>query len=185
MAASYPTTAKAFTTKATGDTYQAAHINDLQDEVTAIETALLTSGLAHAVKITAGAGGASLTLPTTGRLYFDGGTNTYLVERASDTLNAVVGGTSMVDISATQMSVYGDIVMTALKKIYLDGGGNTYLQESAGDQLDLVSGGTCAVRCIGANTTLYGTLTVPDGLISVGANDSGGTGYRLLRVPNA
>lgn len=40
-AASYPTAIKSFTTKASGDTVQAAHINDLQDEVTAIETNLL------------------------------------------------------------------------------------------------------------------------------------------------
>lgn len=40
--ASYPTSPKAFTTKNTGDVIQAAHVNDLQDEVTAIETGLLT-----------------------------------------------------------------------------------------------------------------------------------------------
>ena len=39
--ASYPTAIKSFTTKATGNTIQAAHINDLQDEVTAIETDLI------------------------------------------------------------------------------------------------------------------------------------------------
>ncbi len=41
MPASYPTSAKVFTTKNTNDTIQAAHINDLQAEVTAIETDLL------------------------------------------------------------------------------------------------------------------------------------------------
>lgn len=46
MAASYPTAVKAFATRNTGDTIQAAHVNDLQDEVTAIENALL-NGLAH------------------------------------------------------------------------------------------------------------------------------------------
>src|SRR5690242_15835711 len=41
--ASYPTTVKAFTTKAdgAGNFINAAHVNDLQDEVTAIETDLL------------------------------------------------------------------------------------------------------------------------------------------------
>jgi hypothetical protein len=33
--------------------------------------------------------------------------------------------------------------------------------------------------------TLGGPLTVPGGLVSYGANDSGGTGYRALLVPNA
>jgi hypothetical protein len=48
MAASYPTAAKAFTTKSDGDDIDASHINDLQDEVTALEAALLT-GLLHAI----------------------------------------------------------------------------------------------------------------------------------------
>lgn len=43
MAASFPTSIKSFTTKIAGDTVQPAHVNDVQDEVTAVETALLTS----------------------------------------------------------------------------------------------------------------------------------------------
>jgi hypothetical protein len=45
--ASYPNSVKTFTVKADGATVFAAHPNDLQNEVTAMETALLTSGLAH------------------------------------------------------------------------------------------------------------------------------------------
>jgi hypothetical protein len=41
MPASYPTAVKTFTTKNAGDTIQPAHINDLQDEVVAIEQGLL------------------------------------------------------------------------------------------------------------------------------------------------
>ncbi len=41
MAASYPTSVKTFTTKSTADVVQAAHVNDLQDEVNAIEAGLL------------------------------------------------------------------------------------------------------------------------------------------------
>ncbi len=41
MPASYPTSAKAFTSKSTSDTIQASHVNDLQDEVTAIEQDLI------------------------------------------------------------------------------------------------------------------------------------------------
>lgn len=46
-AASYPGGVKSFTTKSTADIIQATHINDLQDEVVAIEQALLSTGLAH------------------------------------------------------------------------------------------------------------------------------------------
>ena len=40
-AASYPTAIKSFTTRVAGDTIQPGHVNDLQDEVTAVETDLL------------------------------------------------------------------------------------------------------------------------------------------------
>jgi hypothetical protein len=129
MAASYPTAAKSFTTKSAGDTIQPAHINDIQDEVTAVETALVTGGLAHALKVTAGAGAASLTLPATGRLYLDGGGNTYIDESAADNVRVVAGGNANLTINSTTITVNGQDV-------------------------------------------------------SFGANDSGGTGYRLLRVPN-
>lgn len=41
MSASYPTSAKAFTTKTTAQTIDASHINDLQAEVTAVEQDLI------------------------------------------------------------------------------------------------------------------------------------------------
>jgi hypothetical protein len=41
MAASYPTSVKSFTTKLASDVIQPGHVNDLQDEVSAIETDLL------------------------------------------------------------------------------------------------------------------------------------------------
>jgi hypothetical protein len=43
MAASYPTSVKSFTTKSNGGTIDAAHVNDLQDEVAAMQTDLLTA----------------------------------------------------------------------------------------------------------------------------------------------
>jgi hypothetical protein len=46
MPASYPTSVKTFTTKVTSQTIEASHINEPQDEITAIETGLL-QGLAH------------------------------------------------------------------------------------------------------------------------------------------
>lgn len=42
MSASYPTSVKSFVTRNAGDTIQPAHVNDLQDEVNAIESGLLT-----------------------------------------------------------------------------------------------------------------------------------------------
>jgi hypothetical protein len=45
----YPTSIKVFTTKTTGDTIQASHVNDLQDEIIAIEQGL-KNGLQHALR---------------------------------------------------------------------------------------------------------------------------------------
>lgn len=53
MAASFPTSIKSFTSKTDGvDTIAASHVNDLQDEVTAIETALGAS-MANVAPLTA------------------------------------------------------------------------------------------------------------------------------------
>ena len=41
MAASYPTSVKSFSSKLSGDLIALSHMTDLQDEVVAIETALL------------------------------------------------------------------------------------------------------------------------------------------------
>lgn len=57
MPASYPTSAKSFTTKTNNTTADASHINDIQDEVTAIETDLI-AGLSVA---RGGTGATSLT----------------------------------------------------------------------------------------------------------------------------
>lgn len=43
MSASYPTSVKSFTTKVSADVIQASHVNDMQDEVVAVETNLLAS----------------------------------------------------------------------------------------------------------------------------------------------
>lgn len=44
MPASFPTSVKTFTTKLNGDTIQPAHVNDAQDEITAIEQTFLNGG---------------------------------------------------------------------------------------------------------------------------------------------
>lgn len=73
MPASYPTSAKTFTTKSNGGTIDASHVNDLQLEVTAIETDLIaglpvarggtgaTSLTANGVVIGNGTGAVSVT----------------------------------------------------------------------------------------------------------------------------
>lgn len=54
MPASFPSSVKSFTTRNAGDTIQPAHVNDLQDEVAAIEAGLLTTGLTSPLPVNAG-----------------------------------------------------------------------------------------------------------------------------------
>jgi len=51
MSASYPSAQKTFTSRNNGDTIQASHVNDLQDEVNAVEGGLI-NGLQHDLKFT-------------------------------------------------------------------------------------------------------------------------------------
>lgn len=66
MAASYPTSAKTFSTKNNGDTIQPSHINEVQEEITAIEQDLLDG-------IDVAKGGTGLTSYTTGDLLYASG----------------------------------------------------------------------------------------------------------------
>lgn len=63
MAASYPSAKKTFSTKASNDVIQASHVNEPQDEITAIEEALL-NGVPHAMTFNASATFARLLLGT-------------------------------------------------------------------------------------------------------------------------
>jgi len=75
MPASYPTSAKAFTSKNNGDTIQASHINDLQLEVAALENDLI-AGLAVA------RGGTGNTSLTANRFLLGNGTSAVAVAAA-------------------------------------------------------------------------------------------------------
>lgn len=70
------------------------------------------------------------------------------------------------------------VVIPSTGRFYLDGLGNTFIEESSADNLSIVVGGTTALGLTASTATLYGKA------ISLGASDSGGTGYKLLRVPN-
>jgi hypothetical protein len=106
MPASYPSSAKSFTSKNTGDTVQAAHINDLQLEVAAVEADLI-AGLPVARGGTGlntftigdllyadGTGSlAQLADPATGQVLASGGVGAAPAYTASPTLTAVTAGT--------------------------------------------------------------------------------------------
>ena len=65
MPASYPTSAKSFTPKNNvTDTVDASHINDLQNEVTAVESDLLSATPTYITKVTTGINASALSTGT-------------------------------------------------------------------------------------------------------------------------
>lgn len=64
MPASYPTSSKTFVTRQTGDTIEASHVNDLQLEVSAIESDLLNASPTFLVTVTSGVNASALSTGT-------------------------------------------------------------------------------------------------------------------------
>ena len=62
---------------------------------------------APTLALTGGAGGATVTIPATGRIYLDGGGNTWIEEGSADTVQIVCGGTTRLTVSATGTTVLG------------------------------------------------------------------------------
>jgi hypothetical protein len=114
MAASYPSSVKSFTTKATGDKIQAAHINDLQDEVHAIETDLLTGGITPTISDSDDS--HVLTLATTSNLTANR-TLTFVPGDASRTLtlsgNATVDDWFNQSVKSTAAPTFGSLTLNA------------------------------------------------------------------------
>lgn len=97
MAASYPTSARSYTSKNNGGTIDASHINDLQEEVTAIETDLIAgSAVAR--------GGTGNTTLTANRLLLGNGTSPIAVVGAGTTGQVLISQGSSAPIFEAQES---------------------------------------------------------------------------------
>lgn len=113
MPASYPTAAKSFTVKNTGDIIQAADVDDLQDEVTAIEQTLITGPITLPAVTAASAvvtGASSLaSLHVTGGSTFAGSFTS-----SNSTVNNlnVVGGSTLASLTVTSSN-------TTLKELFV------------------------------------------------------------------
>lgn len=92
--------------------------------------------------------GSDLSIPTTKKLYLDGGGDTYLTESSANVLDHVTGGTTWLrytNSSTLAAILSADFAVPATKKIYLDGGGDTYWYESAANIAKLQVGGETAL----------------------------------------
>jgi hypothetical protein len=56
-----------------------------------------------------GANGTAIQIPASGRIYFDGGSDTYLTENTANNLRFVAGGNPVIDISSTGLAVTGTL----------------------------------------------------------------------------
>ena len=118
--------------------------------------------------------GDHLSIAATGKIFFDGGSDTYIIESSADVLDFIVGGVNMIRIteaSADVITLGGGVSVPATKRIGFDGAlTGTYISESSADVLDIY---------VGADKML--TLDEANDKISMGATNwvagtvSGGT----------
>lgn len=91
MSASYPTSVKAFSARSAGQVIASAHVNDLQDEVNAIETALVNGPIKPA-------GGSNAAPPYA----FNNNATTGLYSSGANALELATGGVKALGIDSTQ-----------------------------------------------------------------------------------
>lgn len=138
------------------------------------------SGTPAAGSFTTVKASSSVAMAATQKLYLDGiaaSGDTYLYEISANVVDLVVGGNVAMRAISQGMGV------VSLAKFFLDGGGDTYIYEPGANQADIVCGGVAIAHFTDTSFSLP-TYGGGGGTVSVGAGDSGGAGFRLLRVPN-
>jgi len=77
----------------------------------------------------------------TKRMYFDGGTDTYITERAANTLNVTVGATDVMDVTTASVDIKKDLTLAVGESIYLDGrSGSATISSNATHRIACVPG---------------------------------------------
>jgi hypothetical protein len=90
----------------------------------------------------------NISINATGKLYLDGGSNTYISEVAADDVQLYIGGVSALRVVGDDVRAGAtfNFALTPTKKLYFDNGSNSYIYESVGDAIDLIAGGNRAFR---------------------------------------
>jgi len=81
--------------------------------------------------------GGSLYLPVAEKLYFGGGSHTYISEDIDDRLRFFVGGAEMFRLNEINdfASFFTDVAMASGDKLYLDGGGDSFIFEESANNV--------------------------------------------------
>ena len=85
--------------------------------------------------------GDDLSLAATGKIYLDGGGDTYITENADDSLRIVVGDVVLLQLISPGGGSSDKVTIPPATGLYFDGGGDTYILESSSDNLRFVVGG--------------------------------------------
>jgi len=121
----------------------------------------------------------------------DPDTGTYRI--GADALGVAAGGALILSVESTQVSINAaNFIIPATKKLLLDGNGSgdTYISESSANIMDLAAGGGISgqfdASAVANNTRflVYDVTAAALRRVTIGANDSGGAGFRVLRIPN-
>ena len=99
-------------------------------------------------------------IPFTSRLYFDGGSDTFMAEEAPNRLNITCGGAVVASFSPTGLAVNAGLAVPSGIPVSLDGGGDTYLYESNPNVMAFVCGGALLGQLQASGLALSVPLTV-------------------------
>ena len=79
-------------------------------------------------------------LPATGKLYLDGGSNTFIKEISADVIGFYTNGVNRLQINNN------GLIMSPTDKLYLDGGGNTFIKEISADVIGFYTNGVARLQ---------------------------------------
>lgn len=83
-----------------------------------------------------------IAIPSLGKVFLDGGSDTYMVEAVANRIDLVSGGSAGLFVTSTFVAV------PATNKFYFDGAVDTYVTEVSANVLQFVTGGTEAFRAL-------------------------------------
>ena len=116
--------------------------------------------------------------------------NLGIYRKSADVLGFVTSGVERMTVSDSLVTSIADFAVSALSKIYLDGGGDTFFDEASANVARLRAGGEDVLQGDNSTTATQTRLMIYDvdnaqlERVTVGAADSGGAGFKVLRIPN-
>lgn len=167
----------------------AAHHNAVKDDLIATEQ--FVSDLIGRSTTQIKAPNGSVSVPSHS---FVNDPDTGMYRQGADSIGFTAAGVELFRMSATNalISVLGsrDFSIPSGRLLYMDGGSDTYLYEDAANRIASICGGVASIVVDNSVTAGQTRLLIYDvdnatvERVTVGAADSGGSGFKVLRIPN-